>query len=70
MDGVYKLYNKNASQKVHIKEYYDEYRNLITSADCLVTTKPSHTDLMDVMGVQLGEDEMNMLSSYCRYYNY
>ncbi|CAK9802379.1 snRNA-activating protein complex subunit 3 [Anthophora quadrimaculata] len=65
MDDVYKLYNNNASPKVHIKEYFDNYQNMITSSDTFIPMKKDETNFMTLMGVQLGEDEISMLTHYC-----
>lgn len=67
MDDVYKLYNNNASPKVHIKEYFDEYLNMIASAECFVPMKRDDRDFLALMGVHLGEEEISMLANYCRY---
>lgn len=68
MDDVYKFYNNNASPKVHIKEYFDEYLNMIASAECYVPVERDDNDFMALMGVQLGKEEMCMLATYCRYF--
>ncbi|XP_076161989.1 proximal sequence element A Pbp49 isoform X2 [Ptiloglossa arizonensis] len=65
MDDVYKLYNNNASPKVHIKEYFDEYLNMIASAECFVPMKRDDRDFLALMGVHLGEEEISMLANYC-----
>lgn len=65
MDDVYKFYNNNASPKVHIKEYFDEYLNMIASAECYVPVERDDNDFMALMGVQLGKEEMCMLATYC-----
>ena len=65
MDDVYKLYNANASPKVHIKEYFDEYLSMISSAECFIPVKRDDKAFMSLMDVQLGEEEMSMLASYC-----
>ncbi|KAK1119137.1 hypothetical protein K0M31_013636 [Melipona bicolor] len=63
MDDVYKLYNKNASAKVPIKQYFDSYRRLID--DCFIPMKKSENDLMSMMGVELDAEEISMLTEYC-----
>ncbi|XP_043515291.1 snRNA-activating protein complex subunit 3 [Frieseomelitta varia] len=63
MDDVYKLYNKNASAKVSIKEYFDNYRSLID--DCFIPMKKDENNLMSIMGVELGAEEISMLTEYC-----
>lgn len=63
MDDVYKLYNKNASAKVPIKEYFDSYRKLID--DCFTPMKEDENDLMSMMGVDLSAEEISMLTEYC-----
>lgn len=67
MDDVYKFYNRNASAKVHIKEYFDNYRKLIS--DCFIPMKKDENNLMEMMGVQLTEEEMSTLTEYCRFFN-
>ncbi|XP_003486019.1 snRNA-activating protein complex subunit 3 [Bombus impatiens] len=62
MDDVYKFYNRNASAKVHIKEYFNDYRKLI---DCFIPMKRAEDNLMEMMGVQLTEEEMSTLTEYC-----
>ncbi|XP_060820158.1 snRNA-activating protein complex subunit 3 [Bombus pascuorum] len=63
MDDIYKFYNRNASAKVHIKEYFDNYRKLIS--DCFIPMKKDENNLMEMMGVQLTEEEMSTLTEYC-----
>ncbi|KAK9298466.1 hypothetical protein QLX08_008244 [Tetragonisca angustula] len=63
MDDVYKLYNKNASAKVPIKEYFDNYRRLID--DCFIPMKKDENNLMSIMGVELSAEEISMLTEYC-----
>ncbi|XP_043255382.1 snRNA-activating protein complex subunit 3 [Colletes gigas] len=65
MDDVYRLYNNNASPRVHIKEYFDEYKTMITSTDCFIPMKRDKKDYLSLMGVNLGEEEMSMLANYC-----
>ena len=68
MDDVYKLYNKNASAKVSIKEYFDNYRKLID--DCCTPMKKDENNLMSMMGVELNAEEISMLTEYCRFFCY
>ena len=68
MDDVYKLYNKNASAKVPIKEYFDNYRRLID--DCFIPMKKDENNLMSIMGVELSAEEISMLTEYCRFLCY
>lgn len=65
MDDVYKLYNNNASSKVQIKEYFNNYSKLIISANCFMPMSEGKNPVMTLMGVQLDEDEMTMLENYC-----
>lgn len=68
MDDVYKFYNNNASSKIQIKEYFDEYLKMIRYADCFMSMKKDTADIISLMGVELEEEEMSMLMNYCRYY--
>lgn len=65
MEDIYKLYNSSASPKVHIKEYFDQYLNVIASTEHVMPIKKNDPDFMTLMGVQLGEEEMSMLATYC-----
>ncbi|XP_015428875.1 PREDICTED: snRNA-activating protein complex subunit 3 [Dufourea novaeangliae] len=65
MDDVYKRYNSNASPKVHIKEYFDEYLDMVASANYFLSVKREDRDFVALMGVELGEEEMSMLANYC-----
>ncbi|XP_034189939.1 proximal sequence element A Pbp49 [Osmia lignaria lignaria] len=65
MDDVYKFYNNNASSKIQIKEYFDEYLNMIRYADCFMSMKKDTADIISLMGVELEDEEMSMLMNYC-----
>ncbi|XP_043786819.1 snRNA-activating protein complex subunit 3 [Apis laboriosa] len=63
MDDVYRLYNKTASPKVDIKEYFDNYKKLV--ADYFISMKKDKDNFMSMMGVELAEEELSMLTNYC-----
>lgn len=65
MDDVYRLYNKTASPKVDIKEYFDNYKKLV--ADYFISMKKDKDNFMSMMGVELAEEELSMLTNYCRF---
>lgn len=66
MDDVYRLYNKTASPKVDIKEYFDNYKKLV--ADYFISMKKDKDNFMSMMGVELAEEELSMLTNYCRFF--
>lgn len=65
MDHVYGFYNNNASSKVHIKSYFDEYAKAINNSGCYIPPNREDSSIFDMMGVDLGEEEMSMLINYC-----
>lgn len=66
MDDVYRLYNKTASPKIDIKEYFDNYKKLV--ADYFISMKKDKDNFMSMMGVELAEEELSMLTNYCRFF--
>lgn len=67
MDSVYGHYNQNASEKINIKEYFSRYSNIIKP--CYLGWLASTTDqsILKIMKNDLGNEEMDLLSEYCRY---
>lgn len=68
MDSVYGHYNQSASEKINIKEYFEKYSNIMKPfyLDCLASTKDQ--SILKVMKNDLGNEEMDLLSEYCRYF--
>lgn len=65
MDHVYGFYNNNASSKVQIKSYFDEYAKMINNSGCYIVPNRKNGSVFDMMGVELGEEETSMLINYC-----
>lgn len=65
MDDVYKFYDNNASAKVQIKQYFENYQKVI--GDYIVPTAKDKDNLMPMMEVQLDEEELSMLIHYYRF---
>lgn len=68
MDSVYGHYNQNASEKINIKEYFEKYSSIMKPfyLDCLASTKDQ--SILKIMKNDLGNEEMDLLSEYCRYF--
>ncbi|XP_017892080.1 snRNA-activating protein complex subunit 3 [Ceratina calcarata] len=65
MDDVYKLYDLNASPKVDISGYFNDYLKLLVPSDRFLQMRKDDSNITSLMGVQLEKDEMSMLTDYC-----
>ncbi|XP_078039360.1 proximal sequence element A Pbp49 [Augochlora pura] len=65
MDDVYKVYNIAASPIINLKDYFDKYHNLIGSTENVLPIKQNDSNLMTLMGVELSEEKMSILTNYC-----
>ncbi|XP_012275156.1 snRNA-activating protein complex subunit 3 isoform X2 [Orussus abietinus] len=65
MDSIYGAYNKNSSDKINLKTYFDEYANEIEPKDSLKAEESDDALLLSCMGVNLKEEQFSILAQYC-----
>ncbi|KAK2587381.1 hypothetical protein KPH14_003098 [Odynerus spinipes] len=65
MDSVYGHYNRFASGKINIKEYFSKYSNLLKSCQFDHSNSTTDNSILQTMKTNLGKDEMSLLTEYC-----
>ncbi|XP_018376505.1 PREDICTED: snRNA-activating protein complex subunit 3 [Trachymyrmex cornetzi] len=65
MDQVYKLYDRQASPKIYIKDYFHEYSELIKSSLCYEIDKQSEEKIFQLMGTDLSQARILLMKHYC-----
>jgi len=70
MDQVYKLYDRQASPKICIKDYFQQYSKLIKSSMCVCHEigKQSEEKIFKLMGTDLSQARILLMKHYCRYF--
>lgn len=69
MDSVYGQYNRHASGKINIKEYFAEYTNLLKSCQFDFSNLTTDQCILRTMKTDLMNDEMGFLTQYCSFDN-
>jgi len=67
MDQVYKLYDRQASSKICIKDYFQQYSELIKSSMCHEVGKSGEEKIFELMGTDLSQARILLIKHYCRY---
>ncbi|KYN37938.1 snRNA-activating protein complex subunit 3 [Trachymyrmex septentrionalis] len=65
MDQVYKLYDRQASSKICIKDYFHQYSELIKSSMCYEIDKQSEEKIFQLMGTDLSQARILLMKHYC-----
>jgi len=70
MDQVYKFYDRQASPKICIKDYFQQYSKLIKSSKCVCHEigKQSEEKIFKLMGTDLSQARILLMKHYCRYF--
>lgn len=66
MDQVYKLYDRQASSKICIKDYFQQYSELLKSTMCHKVDKQGE-EIYQLMGSNLSQARILLIEHYCRY---
>lgn len=67
MDQVYKLYDRQASPKICIKDYFQQYSELIKSLMSHEVGKQGEEKIVQLMGTDLSQTRILLIKHYCRY---
>lgn len=70
MDEVYKLYERQASPKICINDYFQEYSELIKSSICHEVGKQEEEKIFKLMDTDLSQARILLIKHYCRYLIY
>ncbi|XP_018055996.1 PREDICTED: snRNA-activating protein complex subunit 3 [Atta colombica] len=65
MDQVYKLYDRQASSQICIKDYFHQYSELIKSSMCYEIDKQSEEKIFQLMGTDLSQARILLMKHYC-----
>ncbi|XP_011861840.1 PREDICTED: snRNA-activating protein complex subunit 3 [Vollenhovia emeryi] len=65
MDQVYKLYDRQASPKINIKDYFQQYSELIKSSMYHEVDKQGDEKVSQLMGGDLTRGRVNLIKHYC-----
>lgn len=68
MDQVYKLYDRQASSQICIKDYFHQYSELIKSSMCYEIDKQSEEKIFQLMDTDLSQARILLMKHYCRYF--
>ncbi|KAG5329651.1 SNPC3 protein, partial [Acromyrmex charruanus] len=65
MDQVYKLYDRQASSQICIKDYFHQYNELIKSSMCYEIDKQSEEKIFQLMDTDLSQARILLMKHYC-----
>lgn len=67
MDSIYEIYNRQASSKINVKDYFEEFSKVIQFPSCYVPVKKqSEESILDIMQAALDPDKFKLIANYCR----
>lgn len=67
MDQMYKLYDRQASSKIFVKNYFQQYSELLKSSLCHDISEQSEEKIFQLMDVDLSQAR-TLIKRYCRYF--
>ncbi|XP_011153343.1 snRNA-activating protein complex subunit 3 isoform X2 [Harpegnathos saltator] len=65
MDKVYGCYNHQASSQICLKDYFLEYSKLLQSTIYYEENQSTEEKMFHLMGIELSEARLNLMSHYC-----
>jgi len=65
MDQVYKLYDRQASPKICIKDYFQQYSELVKSSICHEVDKQNEEKIFQLMDTDLSQARKLLMKRYC-----
>ncbi|KAL6260810.1 hypothetical protein P5V15_008336 [Pogonomyrmex californicus] len=65
MDQVYKLYDRQASSKICVKDYFQQYSELIKLSKCHEIGKQSEEKIFQLMETDLSQARIVLMKHYC-----
>ncbi|XP_071576531.1 snRNA-activating protein complex subunit 3 [Temnothorax nylanderi] len=65
MDQIYKLYDRQASPKICIKDYFQQYSELLNSLMCHEVSKRSEEKIFQLMDTDLSQARILLMKQYC-----
>lgn len=68
MDQMYKLYDRQASPKICLKNYFQQYSELLKSYLCYDINEQSEEKIFQLMDVSLSQARTHLIKHYCRYF--
>lgn len=68
MDQIYKIYSRQASPKICVKNYFQQYSELLKSFLCHNLNEQSDEKIFQLMDVDLPQARTLLIKHYCRYF--
>lgn len=68
MDRMYKHYDRQASPKICLKNYFQQYNELLKSYLCHHINEQSEEKIFQLMDVNLSQARTHLIKHYCRYF--
>lgn len=68
MDKVYGAYNLQASSKICLKDYFEEYSQLVKPYVCDDKDKSTKEKILQLMDIELSQSTLRLIANYCRYF--
>lgn len=68
MDQIYKIYNRQASPQISVKDYFQQYSELLKSFSCYDTNEQNEEKIFQLMDVDLAQARTVLIKHYCRYF--
>lgn len=68
MDQIYKIYSRQASPKICVKNYFQQYSELLKSFSCYNTNEQNEEKIFQLMDVDLPQARSVLIKHYCRYF--
>lgn len=67
MDQVYRLYDRQTLSKIYLKDYFEQYSELLKSKKCHKIDEQSEEKIFQLMGTDLSQTKTLLMTHYCRY---
>lgn len=65
MDKVYEAYNLQASPKICLKDYFEEYGQLAEPYACYDADKSAEEKILQLMDIELSQSRLQLIAHYC-----
>lgn len=68
MDQIYRLYDRQTLPKIYLKDYFQQYSELLKSSMCHKIDEQSEEKIFQLMDTGLSQTRTLLMTQYCRYF--